>query len=196
MAVEKERLLRLICETSFTWAPDQRYRLASGKLSEYYIDCKKVLSYPEARSLLGKLALEQIDATSLDAVGGLELGAYPIAIAISDAYYRETHKTMKVFIVRKQPKPHGLKRLVEGDVNRDDRVLIVDDVITTGDSTIDAIRKAREEGLKVSEVLALVDRQEANGAANIENQAIKFKTLFTMADLRRMLGAPNVKSAA
>jgi orotate phosphoribosyltransferase len=72
----------------------------------------------------------------------------------------------------------------------------VDDVITTGDSTIDAIRKAREEGLNVSEVLALVDRQESDGAANIQRQGVRFKTLFNMADLRRMLGAPNVKSAA
>lgn len=196
MTAGKERLLQLVCETSFTWAPDQRYRLASGKLSEFYIDCKKALSYPEVRSLLGKLALEEVDATSFDAVGGLELGAYPIAIAVSDACYRQAHKTLKVFIARKQPKAHGLKRLVEGDVNREDRVLIVDDVITTGDSTIDAIRKAREEGLKVSEVLALVDRQEANGAANIESQAVKFKSLFTMADLKRMTGAPNVRSAA
>lgn len=180
---QMERLLQILVETSFHSSGEPVYPLASGVLSRYYIDCKIALSYPIFRELAGELILERMSDLSIDAVGGLALGAYPIAIAVSDAFYRRAGKTVRAFVVRKEPKPHGLKKNIEGDVKPGDRVLIVDDVITTGKSTIDAILKSREDSLKVVEAIALIDRQEFNGAENITGCGAPFEALVRLQDL-------------
>jgi len=143
------------------------------------------LSFPEARQLMGELILARIGSTTIDAVGGLALGAYPLAVAVSDAAYKESGKSIRVFVVRKEPKQHGLKRHVEGRIKKGDRVLIVDDVVTTGESTRDAILKSQEEGLEVVKVVTLVDRQESGGRENIE-ELTTFEALFTLQDLQRL----------
>lgn len=186
MSSKGHRLLQITVETSFNISPEPIYPLASGTLSKYYIDCKIALSHPEVRELIGDLILDQVPFEDLDAVGGLALGAYPIAVAVSDALYRTRGKSIRAFVVRKEPKGHGLKKHIEGDVIPGDRVLIVDDVITSGNSTMDAIVKSRDEGLNVVRAIALIDRQELRGAKRIQEAGIPLCALFTLQDLIEM----------
>ncbi|HLW69222.1 MAG TPA: orotate phosphoribosyltransferase [Candidatus Binataceae bacterium] len=183
MKAERQRLAELLRATSLKLATEPVFRLASGKMSRYYVDCKQALSDPEARALIGNLAAQMIDARGFDAVGGLELGAYPIAIAISDAIFRTSGVKLRVFVVRKEPKTHGIKDLIAGNVAAGDRALIVDDVVTTAGSTIKAIRGARAAGLVVARALALIDREEEQGAENLAAESVAFVPLFTLREL-------------
>ncbi len=181
MPTKDQRLLRLLYDISFLASPNSEFPLSSGILSPYYIDCKKALSVPEVRVLVGELIFERIHHLDIDGVGGLELGAYPIGIAVSDAAYKKG-VLLNAFVIRKEPKAHGLKKHIEGMVKEGGRVVIVDDVITTGNSTVQAIRKSREAGLEVAKAVALIDRQELNGRENIELQGVGFEALFTLKD--------------
>jgi len=181
-----ERLLQILVETqSFKFTETPTFPLASGVLSRYYVDCKIGLSYPEMRQAVGQLMNERVAGMPLDAVGGLLIGAYPIAIAVSDVAYL-TGRELRAFVVRKEAKAHGLKKLIEGDVKKGDRVLIVDDVITSGKSTIEAIQKSRDAGLQVLKAIAIIDRQEQEGRKNIEAEGVPFEALCTLDDLRKM----------
>lgn len=183
MSSHLERLLHIIAETSFYSKPEPAFPLASGILSRYYIDCKIALSYPEVRELIGQLIFQQVQSNNIEAVGGLALSAYPIAVAVSDTFYKQSGAIVRAFVVRKEVKSHGLRKHIEGAVRRGDRVLIVDDVITSGKSTIDAILKSREEGLEVVRAIALIDRQECNGANSIESCGVPFNALLTLKNL-------------
>jgi orotate phosphoribosyltransferase len=183
MEAERQRLIEILRATSVKSAAEPIFRLASGKMSRYYVDCKQALSDPEARALIGTLAAHTIDTQSCDAIGGLELGAYPIAIAISDAIFRARGVKLRVFVVRKEPKTHGIKDLIAGNVAPGDRALIVDDVVTTAGSTIKAIRGARTARLVIAEALALIDREEERGAENLAAEGVAFAALFTLREL-------------
>jgi len=188
MAATREELLQILIKTkAFKSSSTPIFRLASGEMSPFYIDCKVGLSYPEARRIVGETILDLIEGP-IDAVGGLLIGANPIAIAVSDAVYRRDGQSLRVFAVRKEPKQHGLGKLIEGDVSKGDRVLIVDDVITSGKSTIEAIKRSREEGLKVSQAIAIIDREEQEGSRRIENEGVKFAALCTLRDLQELAG--------
>jgi orotate phosphoribosyltransferase len=179
----RQRLIKFLCDKAFNYSPVPKFPLASGALSKYYIDCKQALSDPEARELVGGLIWERVRTRGIQAVAGLELGAVPIAIAVSDEAYRQYKVTIQSLIVRKQPKPHGLQKHIEGKVIGAERVLIVDDVITTGQSTISAIKKSQDAGLDVVAVVAILDRQESNGRANIESLGVTFDSLITLEEL-------------
>jgi orotate phosphoribosyltransferase len=183
MADERARLIEILRATSVKSAPEPIFRLASGKMSRYYVDCKQALSDPEARALIGRLTGELIQAQTFDVVGGLELGAYPIAIAVSDEMYRASGIKLRVFVVRKEPKTHGIKDLIAGNVTAGDRALIVEDVVTSAGSTLKAIRGARTAGLVVERVIALLDREEENGAAKLHAEGVAFMSLFKLSDL-------------
>jgi orotate phosphoribosyltransferase len=179
----RHRFLEILRHTSFQATPEPSFRLASGQLSKYYVDCKQVLSDPEARALIAELICDRLGSESIHAVGGLEIGAYPIATSVSDAIYRRAGIKVRAFVVRKQPKTHGIRDLIAGDVRQGDKVLIVDDVVTEGNSTLNAIRVARSAGLSVERVIVLVDREESDGRKNIENAGVKFEALCTLRDL-------------
>jgi orotate phosphoribosyltransferase len=182
---KRERLCRALIETgAFKWSPTPVFPLVSGAMSRFYVDCRLGLSYPEVRILVGELMWAEIKDLRIDAVGGLLVGAYPIAIAVSDAAARVSAKTVRAFTVRKEPKEHGLKKLIEGDLREGDRVLVVDDVITSGKSTIDAIRKCREAKVTVEHAMAIVDRGEQNGRGNIESEKVAVGALCTLTELQ------------
>lgn len=183
MRSTRDRSLKRLVETSYHESEEPIYHLSSGKWSRFYIDCKIALSEAEWRAGMAALMVEKLNLDAIQAVGGLELGAYPIAIAISDAIYRLHGKDVRAFVVRKEPKTHGLQKYLEGEVNPSERVLIVDDVITSGTSTLSAIQKSQEAGLNIIQVLVIVDRQEDNGRANIEGKGIPFDALFTLPEL-------------
>jgi orotate phosphoribosyltransferase len=184
LASHADRLLDILVRTSYRETKTPSIPLSSGKKSRLYIDCKMAMSYADARAAAGALILEKLRPSAIDAVGGLALGAYPIAIAVSDALYRLTGTEIRAFVVRKEPKTHGLQKYLEGDVKRGERVLIVDDVITTGSSTLTAIRKSRDAGLEVVQAIVIVDRGEENGRENIEREGVPFDAIFTLTDLQ------------
>ena len=180
----KTRLLDMLVTKSYRRADTPCFRLASGKLSDFYIDCKATTLCGQAMPLVGEVFAHQLP-DGVDAVGGLTMGADPIAHAI--AHYSASHgKPVNAFSVRKEPKKHGTRKWIEGSVERGSRVVVLDDVVTTGGSTIDAIRKCREEGLRVVAVMALVDRQEEGGLEAIRREAgpdVPAQAIFTKADL-------------
>ncbi len=184
-----DSLLEHLVATSFKWSAQPRFPLASGRVSDCYIDCKTALSYPEVRRLIGELMVERVGSKAFDVVGGLELGAYPVAIAVSDALYLQTGSSTRVFVVRKKAKGHGLERWIEGVVKPGDRALIVEDVVTSGGSTLRAIEHSRESNLEVVGVLAVVDREEG-GRSAIEQQGFPFEALVTLSDLKGKAGKP------
>lgn len=184
----KVRLREILKRTSLQSRDEPVFRLASGKMSRYYIDCKQALSDPEARALVGQLILERIGGASFSAVGGMELGAYPIATSLSDAIFRATGAKVQAFVVRKEPKQHGIQGVIAGNATPGDNALIVDDVVTAGSSTIKALTGARSVGLVVDRVIVLVDREEEDGRKNIEEQGVLFEALFTLSEL---LDGPN-----
>ena len=181
--MEKE-LLRLIYEKGFKFSEQATFKLASGKMSSYYIDCRVVTSLAKAKYLISQVMFKKIVDLKVAAIGGPETGAIPIADAVSYASYLHGQE-IKSFWIRKEAKGHGLKKWIEGDVKEGDRVVIVDDVITTGASTIDAIRRAQEGGLIVVKAMVLVDREEENGKQNIEREGVTVEALFTVSDLMR-----------
>jgi orotate phosphoribosyltransferase len=177
----RQRLLNLLKEKSYRKG---KVILASGKESDFYIDCRPVTLHPEGAYLVGKLLFAKLqDAPeAVLGVGGLTMGADPIATAVSLTSYLEG-KPMAAFIIRKEPKKHGRGLWVEGIANLPDGtpVAIVEDVVTTGGSTIKAIERAIEEGLKVVKVVALVDRQEG-GRENLKDRGYELDSLFTRGD--------------
>lgn len=158
--------------------------LTSGKESDFYIDCRPVTLHPEGGYLVGKLFYDLIRSgpEKIQGVGGLTMGADPIATAVSLISFMEGD-AINAFIIRKEPKKHGRSLWIEGidNLNEGSKVAIVEDVVTTGGSTIKAIEKATEERLKVVKVLAIVDRNEG-GRENIKKYGYDLESLFTKED--------------
>lgn len=158
-----------------------KFTLASGKESDLYVDLRKVTLLPKGAYLIGSIIYDMIKDRSVEAIGGLSLGADPIAVAVSLAAYQKGQE-INAFLVRKEKKEHGMKNAIEGPIKTGQKVVIVDDVITTGSSTITAIQQAEAAGLKVDLVVAILDRLEG-GRAAIESMGHEVRTLFTRNDL-------------
>jgi orotate phosphoribosyltransferase len=155
---DHEQLVRLLAARS---ARRGNFTLASGRQSSLYIDARLTTMTPEGQRLIGRLGLQAIRAAGwpVDAVGGLTLGADPIAYAICHSS-AETEQPLRAFTVRKEPKAHGTGKQVEGPLSSGDRVVIVEDVITTGRSAARAVEAVKQVGALPVGVLALVDREE------------------------------------
>lgn len=177
----RERLLSLLKEKAYRKG---KVILTSGQESNFYIDCRPVTLHPEGAYLVGKLLYERLQNSSqaVLGVGGLTMGADPIATAVSLISYLEGNP-IPAFIVRKESKKHGRGLWIEGINNLPEgtAVAIVEDVVTTGGSTLKAIERAIEEGLKVVKILALVDREEG-GKENLKNQGYNLESLYTRRD--------------
>lgn len=183
-------LLHLIATLSFRLGD---FTLSSGARSDYYIDCRTTTLHAEGGRLAGLALYDAIREHDLNpqAVGGLTMGADPLVsnIASTSAWYRLDHPGSPLihgFLVRKAEKTHGTGRRIEGFHEPGARVVIVDDVCTTGASTIQAMEAARAADMTVVGVLCLVDRQEQDGRAHVEAaaQGAPFIPLFTAADVR------------
>jgi orotate phosphoribosyltransferase len=155
------------------------FTLASGKKSSYYINSKKVLFHGEAIALLGDQLFEATKDLEFQAIGGLEVGAIPMATA-AVLRFQQAGRTLEGFFVRKQAKGHGSQERVEGRANSGDRVVIVDDVLTTGESVVQAIEAVESVGAKVLRVVCIVDRLQG---ARERLAAYDFRPLFTIRDL-------------
>jgi orotate phosphoribosyltransferase len=177
----RDNLLSLLARKSFMYSDAPVFKLASGKMSSYYVNCKKTAYDAEGINLIGAVVHESVIKHSPAGVGGLTLGADPIAIAVAGESFRRG-SPVKAFVIRKQVKEHGTKSPVEGDLKAGERVVILEDVITTGDSALTAIKSAREFGLDVVAVVALVDRQEG-GRERLEAEGLPVESIFTKDEL-------------
>ena len=185
----RSALLTLLARTSFKLGS---FTLSSGGTSDYYIDCRTTTLHAEGGRLTGLAILDLLVKHHLKphAVGGLTLGADPIVsnVATASAYraLSTNDRLIHGFLVRKAEKAHGTGRRIEGFLEKDAPVLIVDDACTTGASTIAAIEAARDAGMRVIAVLCLVERQEAKGRPAVEAAAngAPFLSLFTANDVR------------
>ncbi len=180
MSGDKARLLSLLRERAFA---RRRVTLASGKESDFFIDCKQAVLSAEGHVLTGNVMLAALcDLPNCDLVAGVELGGCPLASAVSlTSYLRGT--PIDAIFVRKESKDHGSQRLLEGDahVSGPQRVAVLEDVTTTGASTLRAIARVHEAGHRVVGVVTLVDRQEGGGEA-IAAAGVPFVAVFTRCD--------------
>jgi orotate phosphoribosyltransferase len=185
-----QQLLSLLARISFRLG---QFKLSSGGTSDYYIDCRTTTLHAEGGRLTGHAILELLEhnAIDADAVGGLTLGADPIVSNVATASAWRGIKTpgaplLHGFLVRKAEKNHGTGRRIEGFCREGARVVIVDDVCTTGASTITAIEAAREAGMNVVAVVCIVEREEAGGRPEVEKtaQGAPFLRLFTANEVR------------
>ena len=176
----KKRLVEIILERTFRFSEKPTFKLASGNMSSYYFNCKPTTLNPEGMYLVGALMYDIIRSRKswkVKGIGGLTLGADPISNAIAYTSYRKDDP-LESFVVRKEPKKHGTMLWVEGNVAEGDKVIIVEDVVTTGGSTIKAIDRARKCGLNVLGVIVLIDRQEG-GKEAVEKKGVPVKVLLT-----------------
>lgn len=179
----KEKLLKILKEKSYR---EGDFTLASGKKSSFYLDVKETALDPEGAFMIGTLAVETLQKERITpyAVGGLTLGADPLATAVSLAFFANSMK-VPAFIVRKQPKDHGTLAWIEGAkaYPKGAELVVLEDVTTTGGSSLKAVEKLEEAGFKVKAILTVVDRQE--GARKlIEAKGIKFLSLSTLPEIR------------
>lgn len=181
----KDRLKELVLEYAFQYSETPAFKLAHGGVSRYYFNCKRVTFDPEGQYLIGNLIFKAIRDLDVRAIGGLTLGADPIADAVAYTSWVE-RRPIQAFVVRKKQKDHGIVSLIEGKVKSGDRVVVVDDVVTTGGSTLQAIAACREAGLEVVKAVVLVDRQEMNGRENILKETPKFEALVTRDEIMEL----------
>src|SRR6267378_6651926 len=181
MSTARRQLLELLARKSFRLG---EFKLSSGATSDYYIDCRTTTLDARGAQLTGQIFLEQIREQEWEptAIGGLTMGADPIVLAVA-----VTSGVIHGFLVRKSEKQHGTGRRIEGFAEKGARVVIVDDVCTTGSSTIQAIEAAREFGFNISGVACLVERLEAGGRPSVEKAAapVPFISIFTANVVRR-----------
>ena len=181
MSSARQELLRLLAVKSFRLG---EFKLSSGSTSDYYVDCRTTTLDARGAQLTGQVFLYEIEARGWrpQAIGGLTMGADPIVVAVA-----VTSGRIHGFLVRKAEKQHGTGQRIEGFREKSARVVIVDDVCTTGASTVQAIQAAREFGFELAGVMCLVEREEARGRPSVEKAAAPapFISIFTASDVRK-----------
>jgi len=177
----KEELVEMLCQKSFMYSKEPIYKLVSGRKSHFYVNCKPTTLDPKGMFLVGHLVFDSIKELDVQGVGGLTFGADPVAMATAFASYLKG-KPLKAFSIRKTQKDHGIVKWIEGDMEPGEKVVIVEDVVTTGGSTIKAVERARAEGLDVVKVVILVDRQEG-GVEAVKAHVASVESIVTIEDL-------------
>lgn len=161
----KKELLPLLRKNAWLKLPEP-VQLSSGKMSDRYFDGRKVTLNPKGATLFARAILELVDMKKIDAVGGPSIGADPIATAVSVFTYLDKKIEIPAFLIRKEPKSYGLQKQVEGaDLKPGMNVLIVEDIVTTGKSILNAIGAVEALGAKVVQIVCLLDRDEGGSAA-------------------------------
>ncbi len=175
---DREALAALIREKALQFG---KFTLASGKQASYYLDCRKVALDARGARLIAEGILQTIEDDMPDCVGGMVVGAVPITGAIL-ALAGERGLPLTGIMVRKEPKGHGTGNYVEGSYRSGQRVVIVEDVVTTARSALDAAQRCEEVGLKIDRVVAVVDRLEG-GREACHERGLRLETLFTVREL-------------
>jgi orotate phosphoribosyltransferase len=177
----RARLLEIVREKALKRGT---FTLASGKTSDFYLDCRLVTLDPEGLFLLSRLILEDLKDSPVEAVGGLTLGADPIAAGVAAVSHLEG-RPVRAFLVRKEMKSHGTQKRIEGAPLTGAKVAVVEDTMTTGGSAREAIAQAEAAGAKVDRVYCLVDRLEGGGA-ELRSRGYDVRAIF---EVPEVLGA-------
>jgi orotate phosphoribosyltransferase len=173
------RLIELIREKALKFG---EFKLASGKMAKYYLDCRNLTLDGEGANQIALGMIEELRRFGIpDLVGGMAIGADPITAAIITCGYQQG-LSIRGFMVRKEPKAHGTGKTVEGPIIVGQTAVIVEDVITTGGSSILAIERARDAGLKVERCLTIIDRLQG-GAERMQDIGVQLQSLVTIQDL-------------
>lgn len=175
----RQELLELLARESYI---ERKLTLASGRASDYYIDCKRTLYLPKGAYLAGELMLELVLAQQIQQLGGMAAGALPITDAIIVAAYLHG-ADLTGFFVRKEIKPHGTQQRIEGAFRAERRTAVIDDTITTGGSSLDAVRAVHDTGGRVVAAFALVDRGEG-ARETLAREGLTYSSLFTADEVR------------
>ncbi|MGC5582735.1 orotate phosphoribosyltransferase [Ornithinimicrobium sp. W1679] len=174
----RDRLLQLVSDLAVVHG---RVTLSSGREADYYVDLRRVTLHGEAAPLVGEVMLDLVEDLELDAVGGLTMGADPVATAMLHAGAARGRR-LDAFVVRKSEKAHGLQQRIEGPSVRGRRVLVVEDTSTTGGSPLAAVEACRQAGAEVVAVAVIVDR--ASGARErLEQEGLDYRAAFGLEDL-------------
>jgi len=176
----RQYLLDLFCRLAYK---EGDFVLSSGQRSSYYINGKQVTLHPEGALAIGRILLSLLPMDT-QAVAGLTLGADPIVTAVSvvSAYEK---RSLPALIIRKEAKGHGTKAYIEGpDLPAGTKVVVLEDVVTTGQSALKAVERLQDAGYSVDEVISLVDRQQG-GAELYQSEGLKFQAVFTIQDLQQ-----------
>jgi orotate phosphoribosyltransferase len=174
---KRQRLLAIIRRESLL--QDRDFRLASGRSSNFFFDMKKTMFDPEGAALVTDLLFDAISEENVDYIGGLETGAIPIVAALCVRSWPE--KPIRGFFVRKETKGHGTDRRVDGHLGSGSRVILFEDVTTTGGSAMQAVHQARQLGCEILKVITVVDRLEG-AEENFRAAGVSFEALFTLRD--------------
>ncbi len=177
---DRAKLQSLIKEKALLIKDDSGFELASGDKSNYFFDMKLVSMDPEGSELIAKAILELLKDDNVDYIGGLESGAIPIASVVANKSL-QTRKRIPAFFVRKNPKERGTKKMIEGNLTENSKVVLVDDVTTKGESVLLAVRKVRELNCQVDKVITIVDRL-AGAKENLAKENIELLALFNKKD--------------
>ena len=184
LKVLRDRLLDLLCEFAYK---EGDFVLSSGQQSSYYINCKPVTLHPEGALATGKLLLSMLSA-DVDAVAGLTLGADPMVTAVS-VVSALGDRPIPALIVRKEAKGHGTMAYIEGPtLSEGANVVVLEDVVTTGKSAMQAVERLRGAGYKVDRILSLIDREQG-GAEFYRSVGLDFEAVFTIKDLQKWMAA-------
>ncbi len=182
----RERLKELIKERALKVADKPIFKLSSGKMSTYYMDLRTITLDPEGGYVIGNLIFQMVKDKNPDAIGGLTLGADPISYATAMVSYLNKNP-IKPFVVRKEPKGHGTGKQIEGNVNPGEKVFIVEDVVTTAGSSLKAAKVAKDFGLEILGIIAIVDREEG-GEENIRKEGFDFYPIFKVSEFLKKQG--------
>ncbi|MEG3876165.1 orotate phosphoribosyltransferase [Microcoleus sp. herbarium7] len=184
LKVLRDRLLDLLCEFAYK---EGDFVLSSGQQSSYYINCKPVTLHPEGALATGKLLFSML-AADVDAVAGLTLGADPIVTAVS-VVSALGDRPIPALIVRKEAKGHGTMAYIEGPaLSEGANVVVLEDVVTTGKSAMQAVERLRGAGYKVDRILSLIDREQG-GAEFYRSVGLEFEAVFTIEDLQKWMAS-------
>ena len=179
VSASRQELLHLLARESYF---ERELTLASGRASNYYIDCKRTLYLPQGAHHAGELMLELVRAEGIEQLGGMAAGALPVTDAIVGAAWRQGYD-LNGFFVRKETKAHGLQQQIEGVFRKERRTAVIDDTITTGGSSLQTVAAIRAAGANVLAAFALVERGE--GAADaFAGAGLKYRWLFTSEEIR------------
>jgi orotate phosphoribosyltransferase len=176
LADKRQKLLGIIARRSLLRG---EFRLTSGRSSNFFIDLKKTMFDPEGALLLADLLFEMIRTEDVDCIGGMETGAIPLVAALCLRSWPE--KPLHGFFIRKEAKGHGTDQRVDGLLDPGSRVILLEDVTTTGGSALQAVAEARRNQCAIVKVITVVDRLEG-AAENFRKAGIPFETLFTRRD--------------
>ena len=177
MTASEKRLLEIIRRKSFLKG---QFKLASGAISDYYLDMKPTSFDAEGAALIAEIVCTKLTSSDADAIGGLELGAVPIVAAVCARSWPD--HPIKGFVVRKEKKGHGTDQKIDGNFTPGSKVVLIEDVTTKGGSVMQAVRAVRAQGAQVKRIITIVDRQEG-ATDNLKKEGLELDPIFTTADL-------------